>query len=98
MLGDAQLTRYDNEINNNNNTKSLQEAEKSFKASLELEGKPSGGKEIPFLIQEQEWWKDSQCLMTKTDKATSSKTGNCLKEKISPTKITANKSRGKIPL
>ena len=97
MLGDAQLSRHDNEINNNNDTVTLEEAEKSYRASLELEGKPIGGKDVPALIQEQQWWKERQSTKTK-EATTSAKTTSTTKEnqRVSPTKGTASKGRGKI--
>lgn len=98
MLGDAQLSRHDNEINNNNsNTKILDEAERSFRASLQLEEKPSGGKEVPVLIQEQRWWKDRQAPNTKTSEAAAGKTASTSKgnQRVSPTKTTATRGRGK---
>jgi hypothetical protein len=98
MLGDAQLSRHDNEINNNNNTGALEEAEKSFRASLELEGKPSGGKEVPALIQEQQWWKERQSAKTKEKSSTSTKTATTAREnhRVSPTKGTTSRGRGKV--
>ena len=95
MLGDAQLSRHDNEINNNNNTAVLEEAEKSYRASLELEGKPSGGKEVPGLIQEQQWWKQRQSAKTK--EVTSAKTTSATKEnqRVSPTKGSTSRGRGR---
>ena len=95
MLGDAQLSRHDNEINNNNNTVALEEAEKSYRASLELEGKPSGGKGVPALIQEQQWWKERQSAKTKevTSKTTSTTKEN---QRVSPTKGIASRGRGKM--
>ena len=95
MLGDAQLGRHDNEINNND-TKTLHEAEKSFRASLELEGKPGGGKEVPVLIQEQQWWKEKQAAKTKQE-STTTKAANTTKgnQRISPTKSTTLASRGR---
>ncbi len=96
MLGDVQLSRHDNEMNNN--TKALEEAEKSFRASLELEGEPNGGKEVPALIQEQQWWKERQCATAKTKETSSTKTANTTKEnlRVSPTKGTASRGRGKM--
>ena len=97
MLGDAQLSRHDNEINNNNNTGALEEAEKSFRASLELEGKPSGGKEVPALIQEQQWWKERQSAKTRETSSTFTKTASTAREnhRVSPTKGMTNRGRGK---
>ena len=96
MLGNAQLSRHDNEINNNNN-KILEEAERSFRASLELEEKSSGGKAVPVLIQEQRWWKDRQAANAKTSEIVSSKTASTSKgnQRVSPTKTAATRGRGK---
>ena len=98
MLGDAQLSRHDNDINNNNNTKVLEEAERSFRASLELEEKSSGGKEVPVLIQEQRWWKDRQAANAKASDPSSSKTASTSKgsQRVSPTKTTTARGRGKM--
>ena len=98
MLGDAQLSRYDNEINNNNNTKVLEEAERSFRASLELEEKPSGGKEVPVLIQEQRWWKDRQAANAKASEPASRKAASTSKgsQRVSPTKTATARGRGKM--
>lgn len=96
MLGYAQLSRYDNEVNNNNEAIKLDEAEKSFRTSLELEGKPSGGKEVPALIQDQQWWKARQATKTKEMSSTSNEVNTPKKDpRVSPTKTTG-RGRGKI--
>ncbi|XP_028398612.1 uncharacterized protein LOC114522180 [Dendronephthya gigantea] len=103
LLGGAQLSRHDNEDNNNNNNSTaLEDAEKSFRASLEVEGKPKGGKQIPGYIQEQVWWKERQSPKVKTNEAasTSSKTASTMKgnQRISPTKgITTSKGKATTP-
>ena len=46
LLGNSQLAQYDN---NPEAVDILEEAKKSFRASIDLEGKPSAG-EVPSLI------------------------------------------------
>ena len=94
------MSRHDNEVNNNN-SKALEDAEKSFRASLEVEGKPKCGKEIPGYIQDQAWRKERQSAKVKANEtaSTSSKTANTVKgnQRLSPTKgTTTSKGRGEI--
>ena len=103
MLGNAQLSHYDNEPNNNDSAKTLEEAEHSFRTSLELEGKPSGGNDIPSCIQEQRWWKDLQTQNTSKavpskSKAPAASNARKANQRLSPTKnaTTAARGRGKV--
>ena len=58
-LGDAQLSLYDNDDPTSANAKQiLQDAELSYRASIEQEGSPSVGGEAPAEITEQRWFKE----------------------------------------
>lgn len=66
LLGDAQLRYYDNDPD----TKGvLQEAEDSYRVSIDLEGKSSGGKVVPDRIREQKWFKEKQAKLDAEKKA-----------------------------
>ena len=58
-MGDAQLSCYDNDDPSSPNAKSiLQEAELSYRVSIEQEGCPSVGGEAPAQVKEQQWFKE----------------------------------------
>lgn len=57
QLGNAQLRYYDNEPDNKD---ALVDAEVSYRSSIELEGKPSGGKIVPDSIRQQKWFKEKE--------------------------------------
>ena len=57
-LGDVQLAQVD--INVENADICLSNAVLSYRASIEVEGKPKLSKEIPSALSEQQWWKDKQ--------------------------------------
>ena len=58
-LGDAQLSCYDNDDPSSPNAKRiLQEAELSYRVSIEQEGCPSVGGEAPAKVKEQQWFKE----------------------------------------
>ena len=58
-MGDAQLSLYDNDDPTSANAKQiLQDAELSYRASIEQEGSPSVGGEAPAKINEQRWFKE----------------------------------------
>lgn len=58
-LGDAQLSCHDNDDPTSANAKqSLQEAELSYRVSIEQEGSPSVGGETPAKLSEQQWFKE----------------------------------------
>lgn len=60
---------------------------------MELEGKGSSGKEVPLLIEEQQWWKDRQ--RSSKDKEIETKKGVTKESKrVSPTKLMTDKQRG----
>ena len=100
LLGNAQLSRHDNDVNNNTSGKYLEEAEKCFRLSLDLEGKPSGGQLISEAIREQRWWKERESATTASAKNESKATpANTTKasQRTSPTKAaTTTKTRGNI--
>ena len=63
-LGDTQLALFDSitEGSNENDTidnriNYLDDAEKSYRASIQFEGKPVNGTEHSWLIKESAWWK-----------------------------------------
>lgn len=58
-LGDAQLSCHDNDDPTSANAKQiLQDAELSYRASIEQEGCPSVGGEAPGKVSEQRWFKE----------------------------------------
>ena len=58
-LGDAQLSCHDNDDPCSTNAKqSLQEAELSYRVSIEHEGSPSVGGEASAKLSEQQWFKE----------------------------------------
>ena len=58
-LGDAQLSCHDNNDPSSANAKqSLQEAELSYRLSIEEEGCPSVGGAAPAKLSEQQWFKE----------------------------------------
>ena len=65
-LGDSQLALYDNFANvyncsseiKKNNMHYLEEAEKSYRASIRVEGKSLLGNEHSSLIDDSIWWKE----------------------------------------
>ena len=58
-LGDAQLSCHDNDDPTSTNFKQiLQDAELSYRASIEQEGSPSVGGEVSPKIAEQLWFKE----------------------------------------
>lgn len=58
-LGDAQLSCHDNDDPSAPNAKRiLQEAELSYRVSIEQEGCPSVGGEAPTKVKEQQWFKE----------------------------------------
>lgn len=67
LLGDAQLRYYDNDPDSKG---VLQESEDSYRTSIDLEGKPSGGNVLPDKIREQKWYKDRQAKIEADKKAT----------------------------
>lgn len=55
LLGNAQLRYYDNDPDNKD---ALVDAEVSYRTSIDLEGKPSGGQIVPDSIRKQKWFKE----------------------------------------
>lgn len=79
-LGDAQLSCYDNDDPSSPDAKRiLQEAELSYRVSIEQEGCPSVGGEAPAKVKEQQWFKEQTVKKEAEKKAvtrgTSQKTG-----------------------
>lgn len=103
LLGNAQLSRYDNELNDKDSAKTLEEAEQSFRTSLDLEGKPSSGNDVPGSIQGQRWWKKRQAQneskpSTSSPEKASVPNNAKSNKRLSPTKgsATATRGRGKL--
>lgn len=58
-LGDAQLSCHDNDDPSSPNAKRiLQDAELSYRVSIDQEGCPSVGGEAPSKVKEQQWFKE----------------------------------------
>ena len=58
-MGDAQLRCHDNDDPNSSGAKQiLQDAELSYRASIQEEGKPSVGMEPSSKLTEQQWYKE----------------------------------------
>ena len=58
-LGDAQLSCHDNDdLSSPTAKRILQEAELSYRVSIEQEGCPSVGGEAPAKVKEQQWFKE----------------------------------------
>ena len=79
-LGDAQLSCYDNDDPSSPDAKRiLQEAELSYRVSIEQEGCPSVGGEAPAKVKEQQWFKEQAVKKEAEKKAvtggTTQKTG-----------------------
>lgn len=79
-LGDAQLSCYDNDDPSSPNAKRiLHEAELSYRVSIEQEGCPSVGGEVPAKVKEQQWFKEQAVKKEAENKAvtggTNKKTG-----------------------
>lgn len=72
LLGDAQLRCYDNDPTTSKGR--LLECEDTYRVSLELEGKPSGGKSLPEKICQQNWYKERQAKLQSEEKAKSTST------------------------
>ena len=56
-LGDAQLCYYDNSSSSTDSNLVLHEAELTFRASIEQEGKPCDSAVIPAQLSDQSWFK-----------------------------------------
>lgn len=57
-LGNGQLIQYDA----SNQAFWLEDAELSFRASIEMEGKPIVSTSIPDKLKEEKWWRDREAL------------------------------------
>ncbi|CAL1545798.1 unnamed protein product [Lymnaea stagnalis] len=73
LLGSAQYALYENTPDGDSAKQLLQDAQASFRASIELEGKPSIG-EAPKLVTEQKWWSEIKKKNGTEKKATAATT------------------------
>ena len=74
-LGDAQLRCHDNDDPNSSGAKQiLQDAELSYRASIEEEGKPSAGVEASSKLTEQQWYKERMRKQEAEKKVVAAKT------------------------
>ncbi|XP_030854513.1 uncharacterized protein LOC580673 [Strongylocentrotus purpuratus] len=70
-LGNSQLAMHENDPTSDLGKKALLDAMLSFRASMENEGKPSIGGDLPAQITEQGWWQEKK---KKEEAAATSKT------------------------
>lgn len=74
-LGDAQLRCHDNDDPNSSGAKQiLQDAELSYRASIEQEGKPSAGMEASSKLTQQQWHKERMKKQEAEKKTVAAKT------------------------
>ena len=74
-LGDAQLHCHDNDDPNSSGAKQiLQDAELSYRASIQEEGKPSAGMEPSSKLTEQQWHKERMKKQEAEKKTVATKT------------------------
>lgn len=74
-LGDAQLRCHDNDDSNSSGAKQiLQDAELSYRASIQEEGKPSAGMEPSSKLTEQQWHKERMKKQEAEKKTVAAKT------------------------